>query len=303
MRIIAEETKDSLDFVLSNSKEKKAIQREMGFKVATTISNQRGEEMIKCRNFIYTEEWQHLTTQEQLRKLKNINACKHRFCPTCNFFKSRKLAGKLICKLSQLNSREALLLTLTVPNVPLEALRAMVAKMNKAFPKMKKYKAFNAAIKGGIKALEITYSQDRNDYHPHFHILLLVDRYYFKSRDYIKRDEWLLMWQKCMNMPQITQVDIRKLKPKNGNKNAGVYETLKYSLKHTDLFKVPNDDFKQLYDEVAGLHSVSPFGELKDYASATCADIESFDKEQWLFLGEFLYSWNIDGNMYDKKKI
>ena len=34
-----------------------------------------------------------------------------------------------------------------------------------------------------------------------------------KSRYYIKRDRWLEMWQEATKQPEITQVDVRKLKP------------------------------------------------------------------------------------------
>ena len=57
-------------------------------------------------------------------------------------------------------------------------------------------------------------------YHPHFHCILAVNPTYFDSRDYIKRDDWLAMWQKAIQDPTITQVDVRKVKPKK-TKNTG----------------------------------------------------------------------------------
>ena len=48
--------------------------------------------------------------------------------------------------------------------------------------------------------------------HPHFHVLLHVDKSYFKGTNYVKRDVWLNEWRKSYKDFNITQVDIRNLK-------------------------------------------------------------------------------------------
>ncbi len=57
-----------------------------------------------------------------------------------------------------------------------------------------------------FRALEITYNAERDDYHSHFHVLIMVSKAYFDySRDlYIDRDVWLLMWQEVTGLPEIT---------------------------------------------------------------------------------------------------
>ena len=34
------------------------------------------------------------------------------------------------------------------------------------------------------RKLEITYNKERDDYHPHFHVLITVNKSYFTDKDY-----------------------------------------------------------------------------------------------------------------------
>ncbi|MCQ6301061.1 protein rep, partial [Bacillus cereus] len=98
------------------------------------------------------------------------------------------------------------------------------------------------SIKGYIRKLEMTYDKERfiteemynnkkrkayydsrglkvddhnpnyDTYNPHFHVLLCVDKNYFKRKElYIKQEEWLEMWREVTDMPEITQVHIQKV--------------------------------------------------------------------------------------------
>jgi hypothetical protein len=68
--------------------------------------------------------------------------------------------------------------------------------------------------------------------HPHFHVLLHVDKSYFKGTNYVKRDVWLNEWRKSYKDFNITQVDIRNLKQKNPEElKKSVCEVAKYAVK------------------------------------------------------------------------
>src|SRR5690625_5335160 len=89
-------------------------------------------------------------------------------------------------------------------------------------------------VKGYARKLEITYNEERDDYHPHFHVLIAVDKNYFNnSWSYIKRDRWLELWQQVTKKPSITQVDVRKVRNSKDNK---VFENAKYSANESDYF-------------------------------------------------------------------
>ncbi|MGL5648773.1 MAG: protein rep, partial [Clostridium sp.] len=77
---------------------------------------------------------------------------------------------------------KAYMLTLTVPSIPGEDLRATIDKLNKTFRKMiykftyddsKGYSDRYFKVDGGIKVLEITYNANKG-FHPHFHCVLLI---------------------------------------------------------------------------------------------------------------------------------
>jgi plasmid rolling circle replication initiator protein Rep len=95
-----------------------------------------------------------------------------------------------------------------------------------------KRKAFQKISLGYIRKLEITYNAERNDYHPHFHVVFAVNKSYFKKADYIKQETWLNEWRDVMNDQSITQVDVRKVKKSDNARE--VYEIAKYAAKDSD---------------------------------------------------------------------
>lgn len=114
-----------------------------------------------------------------------------------------------------------LLVTLTVPNVGGQALSDKISEMMKAWNRFVGYRKIEKAVKGWYRGLEITHnvnpeSKSYDTYHPHFHCILAVSKKYFKGQDYIKQAEWLELWRKAMQDPEIMQVDVRRVKPKKG---------------------------------------------------------------------------------------
>ena len=102
--------------------------------------------------------------------------------------------------------------TLTAPNVKAEELPAEIDKYNLAFKKLTKRKEIAPIFDGYIRKLEITYNADQQTYHPHFHVLFVVNKSYFTSRYYVKQAKWLELWREVTRDERITQVDVRRLK-------------------------------------------------------------------------------------------
>ena len=74
-------------------------------------------------------------------------------------------------------------------------------------------KQFKKISKGYVRKTEITYNPERNDFHPHIHMLIAVESNYFKNPNlYVKQDDWLEIWKKCKRDDSITQVHIKKSK-------------------------------------------------------------------------------------------
>ena len=179
-------------------------------------------------------------------KLHKANFCKDRLCPMCSWRRSYKIFGQVSKIMNVIADKyNFLFLTLTVINCEGSKLSETLDTMSKAFFRMFRQKRIKNAVRGFFRALEITYNEDNNTFHPHFHCVLAVPKSYFTSRDYIQRDEWLEMWQNAMNDPRITQVDIRKAKDKHNSDNktasealaSAVAEVAKYTVKSSDYLK------------------------------------------------------------------
>ncbi|MDE9983016.1 protein rep, partial [Staphylococcus pseudintermedius] len=70
--------------------------------------------------------------------------------------------------------------------------------------------------KGYVRKLEITYNKKRDDYNPHFHVLIAVNKSYFTDkRYYINQKKWLELWRSATKDESITQVHVQKIKQNN----------------------------------------------------------------------------------------
>ena len=171
------------------------------------------------------------------RRLAVVEFCKVRLCPICNWRRTLKIGGQLsqVFDKGELSKKySALFLTLTVRNVPGSELRDTIKRLTHSFTKYRKLKKIAKAVKGYARSLEITYTKERDDFHPHIHVLLLVSKFYFRGKDYIKQADWLQMWRDTYNDQSITQVDIEKCYDRPRKK---ISEVAKYAVKDTDYLK------------------------------------------------------------------
>lgn len=253
--------------------------------------------------------------------------CKDRMCPACQ--KRRSLIVfhqvKDVC-LSLQNEHKTtnyLLLTLTIPNVPIEELKGAISAMNRAWARLARKSEFKKAVWGWFKALEVTCAyrnEDSSSYHPHFHILLAVPSGYFKSKNYIKQNRWLELWQESMKMPEITQVDIRKVKPNPKRENSTAIETAaaevgKYATKPSNYIVKFQDDYianGAVVDDLAvalkGVRLTAFGGRMKEhYIKLGLEDVESDNVDMVHVSGDSnlvdavmvqVYKWNAGYKRY-----
>lgn len=194
--------------------------------------NLKLDRLKECGNFIKFQSSEDKTKFI----LAGGNFCKNRFCPFCSWLKAKRTAFELLelIKVVEYNEKLAFIfITLTVPNVPKESLREEIESFNISFNRLWKTKEFKAFNKGFIRKLEITYNEERNDYHPHFHLVVAVNKSYFTSRDYMSKRRLLELWQRATRNPAITQVDI---KPCRMDTVKQVMELATYSAKQGDLY-------------------------------------------------------------------
>src|SRR5699024_11385430 len=60
------------------------------------------------------------------------------------------------------------------PNVPADELNDEIKHYNQSFQRLMQRKEVKQIVKGYARKLEITYNEERDDYHPHFHVLIAV---------------------------------------------------------------------------------------------------------------------------------
>ena len=266
----------------------------------------------ECGNYLKFSLQQHQETSEQRQKLKEANFCKFRFCPMCSWRRTRNITGQLLEALESIEAKISvsyLFLTLTTPNPKINDLKATVKHLNDSFKRMSQSKAYKNAILGHFKSLELLGDKTPDgEAHPHFHILLIVKKSYFTSRDYISQEQWTKMWGKALRADYTPIVHIQAIKQKRNSKltklQSAVFEVAKYAVKHTELTSRSNDDFVEIIEQTKRMRFFSTSGVLKEYINLIKADEDLINfkeetEQQWIEIEELLYEW-INGSYFLK---
>lgn len=232
------------------------------------------------------------------RKLHRGNFCKNRFCPMCTWRTSCKDTFKISILMENLRkeeNKEFIFLTLTTPNVKGDKLEEEIINYNKAFKRLMERKEVKKIVKGYVRKLEVTYNSDMSSksydtYHPHFHVVIAVNKSYFTDNNYyINRDRWLELWQEATGDSSITQVDVRKSKTNNLKE---VYELAKYSAKDTD-YLISRPVFEVFYKALKGKQLIVYGGLFSDankmYQNGELDCYKTQDNIEYVYM--MVYSW------------
>jgi plasmid rolling circle replication initiator protein Rep len=182
---------------------------------------------------------------EDKLKLINANFCRVPLCPMCQWRKSLRVFFDTSRVINEVENRHEdirhIFLTLTVKNCSLENLGANLDNIFKGWHDFMRSKTLNPEIKGKrynivkgwFRALEITYNSKTNEFHPHFHVILNVDKNYFTGKDYLKTEEWVQLWRKSAKLDYDPICDIRKVK--NTKNKKAIAEVAKYTYKDAEI--------------------------------------------------------------------
>lgn len=183
-------------------------------------------------------------------KLNHANFCKARLCPMCAWRRSKKIFGqvsKIMETVLKDKTQRFVFLTLTQKNTTGEKLSAELDNLFSAWNKLTKRKEFKNAVNGWFRALEITHntdvlSKDYDTYHPHFHVILMVNNSYFNDvKVYIPQKKMIKLWRECLNIDYDPNIDMRAFKTTKKNLPMSIAETAKYTVKDDD-FLISNDE-------------------------------------------------------------
>ncbi|MGC5739672.1 protein rep [Enterococcus faecium] len=246
------------------------------------------------------------TIDKEKKKLVQAHFCKNRFCPLCAWRKARKdsmMLSIMMQAIAEEKQYQFIFMTLTTPNVKAERLNDEIDLFNHALSKMFRRKKVQIAIKGYVRKLEITYNKEREDYNPHFHLILAVNKSYFTDKDYyIKQSEWLDLWREVTGKTgvnpdgtdEITQLDVRKVKGFQQEK--AVQEVAKYSAKDFEMTE-SQEVFDTFYHAMKGRQLITFNGVFKEYKKK----YEAGDLDQYKKKDENEYFWFLSASWMRKE--
>lgn len=297
--------------------EHKLMNNDMILKLDKCKFKEESELVSKCASFLVFSHQQHIQTQDRRIKLKEANFCKFRFCSTCNWRRNLNINKELLQALEAIEATRSvsyLFLTLTIKNPATVDLKATVGHLNDSFKRMTKTKAYKDAILGYFKALEIVGDETpEGEVHPHFHIILIVNPSYFKSKNYLSQAKWTEMWQEALRVDYTPVVDVRRIKPKTTRAGkqltalqSAVFEVAKYSVKHTILTDKSDDEFSSIISQTKNMRFFSTGGLLREQINFMKCDEEliQFNEQieaDWKEIEELVYEWK-NGNYFLKEK-
>jgi plasmid rolling circle replication initiator protein Rep len=288
-----------------------------------------GEKIANCGNWL---KFMDCVEVKHGGILQQAYFCKSRGCIMCQWRKSLVIRTQLkeLVKEHRLTyaTDVPVLVTLTVLNEKGEYVSQTIDQMNGAWKRLMELKAVKRVTRSWFRSLEITYNEDREDYHPHFHALLMVPQnYFYKKRGmYITHDEWLRFWQQSMRDDRITQVDIRVLKHgTEAELTSSIGEAAKYMTKPSSYIFEDEDGRKKANRKVVKeLHYATKgrrligFGgyfnkirkakKMVDIEKANLVDVEGIGVEAQCQckvcqkeLIEKIYHWYEESNRYLRK--
>ena len=117
---------------------------------------------------------------KQAGDIKKKFDCKSRYCPICSDKLKKREREKIRKKLEEVKEKNYLLMTLNGNNVTEENLKHEIEDNNRAFVSLMRLDLFKRTVTGYIKAVEITYINEKSTYLPHLHVILVVKGGYRK---------------------------------------------------------------------------------------------------------------------------
>lgn len=199
------------------------------------VDEKKAERMRTCAEWL-----SFYRTEGGGLKLHNARFCRVRLCPICQWRRSLKTFAQMsqVLDVAKNDGYEFLFLTLTMKNCTGLELSEALDKLLLSFNRFSKYKAVKQAVKGWYRGCEVTHNIVSDTYHPHLHVILAVNKSYFKSRYYLSQEKFTELWKKALQVDYTPILDVRRCK---GGVKA-IAEACKYAVKASDIISVDDWD-------------------------------------------------------------
>ena len=188
-----------------------------------------------------------------VKRLHTANFCRERLCPMCAWRRSLKVFHELSkvmdAALQEHQQLVPVFLTLTLRNCTDKELSNTLDSIFTGWNRLMNHRKLKRIIKGWFRSLEVTYKKSADTYHPHIHAILLVDKSYFKGKDYMETTEWVQLWRKALRLDYDPICDIRRVR---NSKAKSIAEVSKYSVKDTDFISDDQDLTDKLVSVLGG---------------------------------------------------
>lgn len=246
--------------------------------------------------------------EDESREKKRLETgffCKQKFCSGCMWRKAVKDAVRIstICTAAtERHKLDMIFVTLTVTNVTGDKLRATMKHINNAWNKLMRTKAYTC-WENNIRKMEVTYNREEDTYHPHLHIIVLVDTTYFRGGSYISHNKLLTDWRNATNMQEITQVNVKRCTRTLENRNA-ILEVSKYVAKASD-FAVSKEVFDVFYTSLYRMNMLTFAGLCKTLNAEYEADGLSayLQRDETQYMYRVVYCWCATIAGYDEIEV
>lgn len=201
-------------------------------------------------------------------KLNSANFCRDRLCPMCAWrLYVRNYANLLkVTEVLKYGGNNLVFLTLTIPNCKGEKLKENIEYIKESLVRLRRLKAFKNAFNGYFLKLEVTYNKEKDEYHPHVHLLLSADSDYYTNRDkYITTEQLVKLWGSCTDellfaYNRRNHTDLKGFLAyfeKVDDEIKGIKELAKYSVKS---FEVTQDSIDTFAYELNGVRLITYYG-------------------------------------------
>ena len=269
------------DSALEKWADKKVRSTKISEKLKLIGYNARGERMANCSDVVTYQ----LCPECGEFHIKRANLCRDRFCPVCAWRLSLQRFGamsRVMCALQcGYPEYKFSLVTLTVKNCSADSLSETLFSMSSAWHLAINQRRVKSFMVGWARSVEITYNQETQEFHPHFHCILMTPPQ--SMIDYALMAEWEKACAKKGLKTSIKAQNTAEIQAKDGEKLIkSILETIKYAIKTDEMTNVPLKKFRYLVEGISKKRLFSSGGLIKEYmknCGVTVKEMENATEE------------------------